>query len=152
LNSIGLSPEAKRQAERHVRGGPVCFETTSHYEITVAGRKLVGNSQVRRHKGLLQHGSLPLSGDVARVCDALVYPDETSRTAAKAQVRTRAITLAEAMGYELAWQTVAEALAAGFATLYEIDFVSSGLSADEAAQARQLAAEVYGSDRWTLRR
>src|SRR3990170_3822558 len=46
---------------------PVCFEIPSDYEITNRGKKMIGSAQVRRKEGVLQHGSLPLTGDLARI-------------------------------------------------------------------------------------
>src|SRR5512135_748694 len=61
---------------------PVCFEVPSAYEITVAGKKLIGSAQARRKEGVLQHGSLPLTGDLRRITEALAFPDGASRTEA----------------------------------------------------------------------
>jgi lipoate-protein ligase A len=96
LRTLGTNPQADRKTE----GGEisvVCFETPSHYEITVNGKKLVGSAQVRRKAGVLQHGTLPLYGDIARICDVLQYEDEDAREQARRQVRERATTLAEAL-------------------------------------------------------
>ncbi len=57
---------------------PVCFEVPSTYEITVNGKKLIGSAQARRKEGVLQHGSLPLVGDLTRICQALVFENESS--------------------------------------------------------------------------
>lgn len=156
LIKLGAQPRAQR-AESPLPPGVVCFETPSHYEITVAGRKLIGSAQVRRKHGLLQHGTLPLTGDITRICEALVYPDDAVRAAAKAAVHSRAITLSEALafserGREVGWQTAAEAIAQGFAEAFGIAFTSASLSESEAAHAGQLAREVYASDAWTFRR
>jgi lipoyl(octanoyl) transferase len=148
LQKLGVSPQADRRAEHgeHKRG-PVCFETPSHYEITVAGRKLIGSAQMRRHGGVLQHGTLPLEGDIARICDGLNYDDEAQRKQARNQVGTRAITLAEALGQAVTWQSAADALAEGFAEMFDIDFGAGpvGLTEDEHQVAEQLADEVYAS-------
>ncbi len=157
LESLGAQPHADRADSDRVAGAeppisPVCFETPSHYEITVAGRKLVGSAQVRRKAGVLQHGTLALAGDLTRICDVLTYPTEESRTASKADVRAHAITLAEALGRLVDWQTAAEAVAQGFAAALDVQFTSGALSPAEAAEAERLTAEVYASDDWTLRR
>jgi lipoyl(octanoyl) transferase len=153
LNQLGAQPRAERpEAISNATLSPVCFDTPSHYEITVEGRKLIGSAQVRRRQGLLQHGTVPLSGDIARICEVLVYPDENARRAAQVQVRARALTLAEALGREIDWRTTAEAVAAGFAEVFAVDLVVSELSAAEGEQVEQLEAEVYGSDAWTFRR
>ena len=152
LSSLGLIPHADRRTQTHGVSGPVCFETPSHYEITVNGRKLVGSAQVRRKGGLLQHGSLPLCGDLGHICDGLAFPDEASRQQARLHVRARAITLAEALGEPIPWQPVAAAIAQGFAQALEVDFVEGGLSASERANADQLALDVYSSVEWRRRK
>ncbi len=153
LGQLGASPHADRLTER-IRGHSqaVCFETPSHYEITVQGRKLVGSAQARRGGGVLQHGTLPLTGDVARICDALVFADETAREQAKAHVRARALTLAEALGgLEIGWRTAALTLAEAFARAFDLTLMPATLTADEQAAAQQIASETYNSPAWTAR-
>ncbi|MBI4730987.1 MAG: hypothetical protein HY781_02470 [Chloroflexi bacterium] len=65
------------QVQEHVKPtgrttNPVCFELPSTYESTGGGKKLVGSAQARGREGVLQHGSLPLTGDLGRVLQALV--------------------------------------------------------------------------------
>ena len=97
LQELGLEAESERQnaSLRPAAVGPVCFEIPSHYEISVAGRKLIGSAQMRRKGGLLQHGSIPLRGDLARVCDVLSFATEEARARQKVSLRERAATLAE---------------------------------------------------------
>ena len=153
LEVLGAHPHADRAAEdANAAPSPVCFETPSHYEITVDGRKLVGSAQVRRREGLLQHGTLPLSGDITRICDALVYADETERSAAKDQVRARASTLADVTGVVIDWQTAADAVADGFRQTLDLVLTPGDLSSRECADAERFTAEVYGSADWTFRR
>jgi lipoate-protein ligase A len=67
-------------------------------------------------------------------------------------VRTHAITLAEALGVELSWRAVAEAIVAGFRQTMDIDFIEGALDLDESATAEQLASEVYSNVNWRRRR
>jgi lipoyl(octanoyl) transferase len=125
LKILGIETQANPQEKRQGPHSAVCFETPSHYEITVNGRKLIGSAQARRKDAILQHGSLPLSGDIARICEVLKYPDENSRELAKMQVRSRATTLAEAMGGKLIeWRTAAEAMIKGFEQVFDLEFSS----------------------------
>ena len=131
---------------------PVCFETPSDYEIVSGGRKLIGSAQVRILNGVLQHGTLPLSGDLARICDALAFPDEAARDESRQAVRDRAITFAEAAGRSLTWDQVAEAMIRAFAATFDLNFVPDSLSGAEIEQAGHLVAERYVTPQWTFSR
>ncbi|MEO8608939.1 MAG: lipoate--protein ligase family protein [Chloroflexota bacterium] len=148
---LGLTSQADRRAERSV-SGPVCFETPSHYEITVEGRKLVGSAQLRRHAGILQHGSIPLTGDLSRICDALAYPDDLSRESAKFHVHARAITLSEALNRPISWRTLAAALIQGFSQTFDVTFSPESLTPIEQSRAAHLTTDIYTNPHWTRRR
>lgn len=146
LESLGAAPHADRK-DRTQRGAPgaVCFEVPSHYEITVDGRKLVGSAQVRRKNGVLQHGTLPLTGDITRICEVLAYPDEESRQAARIKVLERAITLEEALGQTITWTQAADAVLNGFRMVFDLEFEVGMLTAEERAQADRLSIEKYAT-------
>lgn len=153
LQALGLriradqaDPDATKQA------GPVCFEVPSHYEITAGGRKLVGSAQVRKRGGVLQHGTLPLTGDLSRICEGLAFEDEAARAAAKPRVLARAITLEDALGRAVGWKEAAEALAAGFASALGVELAIGSLTGGERARAEELRVEKYGTEEWTQRR
>ncbi len=82
----------------HDTPNPVCFEVPSAYEITVQGKKLIGSAQARRKEGVLQHGSLPLKGNLARITDALTFVDETERLNAAHRLLERATTVETVLG------------------------------------------------------
>lgn len=132
--------------------GAVCFEVPSKYEITWAGKKLIGSAQLRRHQAVLQHGTLPLYGDITRICEVLAYADEGQRALARQQVAQRATTLAEALGVSVAWQTVAESFAVAFAQTFGMDWQLEPLSDAEQDHALTLYHTVYTSDHWNLKR
>jgi lipoate-protein ligase A len=125
--------------------GPVCFEVPSDYEITIGGRKLVGSAQMRAQGAVLQHGALPLYGDIARVCPLLsAHPDPT-------RVRARATTVEEALGRSATWDEAADALAAGFAQALNLRLEPGVLTDQERLWADELRAERYATDGWGRR-
>ena len=93
---------------------PVCFEVPSTYEITVDGKKLIGSAQARKKEGVLQHGSLPLTGDLARICEALVFENESARADASKRLLARAATVESALGRAVSWETAAQAFIHAF--------------------------------------
>lgn len=146
MDSLGVQSQADKRADdvdlKNL--GAVCFEMASHYEITAPDhRKLIGSAQVRRKYGLLQHGTIPLNGDIAQICDALIYPNEIEREEARYHVRERATTLAEATGQYFDWGTVAEAIRRGFEQVFEVEFVDAPpLDEDE---IQRLTRESYAN-------
>jgi lipoate-protein ligase A len=145
LERLGLSARAaERQAARRSRaGGPVCFDGPSHYEITFQGKKLLGSAQARVKGAVLQHGSLPLRGDIGRICSVLAgRPDPD-------QVRARAVTLQEALGRAVSWDEAAEALAAGFGAEFGLSIEPGELTPEERERAARLETDKYAADKWT---
>ena len=99
VQRLGLPVEMKEgKANPTGTSNPVCFEVPSTYEITVHGKKLIGSAQARKKEGVLQHGSLPLTGDLTRICQALVFDDESARAAAAQRLLARATTVESALG------------------------------------------------------
>lgn len=125
--------------------GPVCFETPGEFEIVAGGRKLIGSAQMRGRGALLQHGALPLTGDIARICPFLNPPADPAR------VRARATTLAEILGREVSWEEAAQAVAGGFARALNLQLEPEELTPWEVNVAQQLRREKYTSDHWTFR-
>jgi lipoate-protein ligase A len=151
VGALGGTTRADRASARG-SGSAVCFETPSHYELTVNGRKLVGSAQARRVGGVLQHGSLPLSGDLGRIVDVLAFPDSESRDQARIGVRQRAVTLGEALGRDVAWQEAASTLAAAVEETFAVQLATDGWSTGELETANLLERDVYAAESWTARR
>jgi lipoate-protein ligase A len=152
LQQLGAQPGVQPTGSA-IPATVVCFETPSHYEITANNKKLVGSAQARRHQGMLQHGTLPLYGDIAQICDGLVYANEQERDDAKARVRDHAITLSDALGgHSIDWQTAAAAVREGFSETFDISFCHGTWSEAEWRCAEELCAVTYGEPSWVLRR
>ncbi len=129
----------------------VCFEVPSSYEITAHGKKLVGSAQARRMEGVLQHGSLPLCGDLSRIIQALHFPDETARRAAAGRLLERAITVEAACGKPVTWQQAAEAFIQAFSQTLNLEFHPAELTPAERERADTLLREKYAHPDWTGR-
>jgi len=131
-------------------GGPVCFDTPSRYEITWQGKKLIGSAQLRRRQIVLQHGSLPLHGDLNRILAALNFSAEERASQAELLPR-RATTLQEALGQTLTFEQAAAALRDGFAQQFNLHFEEKSLTAYERNLADRLRADQYANEVWLKR-
>ncbi|MGD9148029.1 MAG: lipoate--protein ligase family protein [Anaerolineae bacterium] len=128
----------------------VCFETPADYEITADGRKLVGSAQWRTRGGVLQHGTLPLYGDLTRIVDYVVVPD-AERGAQRRYLQLQALTLEEARGQRVSFAAATQALIAGFAQALDLTLLPGELTSSERARSAEIRANVYASPDWTAR-
>jgi len=144
-------PAAPAPAKGQSNQNPVCFEVPSNYEITMGGKKLVGSAQARRKEGVLQHGSLPLYGDLTRIVQALVFPDAQRRERAAARLLERATTAESILGFTLDWDQAAQAFAEAFSQRLNIQLQPAELSSDELERAEALLREKYANPAWTRR-
>jgi lipoate-protein ligase A len=152
LHRLGLMPErAKPIYQDHGAMGPACFDGPSGYEITIGGRKLIGSAQMRRQGLVLQHGALPLEGDIARIAQALSFEGEGERRALEARLRFRATTLHLALGRRVAFEAAADALAGGFAQALNLTLAPGDLTPQERTWVERLRREKYASEAWTFR-
>ena len=152
VQDLSLSVEMKEHGKPTSQNlNPVCFEVPSTYEITVGGKKLIGSAQARKKEGVLQHGSLPLAGDLARICDALIFKNEAARAVAAQRLLDRATTVESALGRVVDWETAAQAFVRAFEAQLDIKFERGELSASELLRADELVKEKYDHASWTER-
>lgn len=138
LRSLGVeadlyAPPRSRRIERP--SNPLCFSSTSWYEITAQGRKLIGSAQRRWTKHFLQHGSLILEKGSDRV-----FSSENQ------------IGLCELLPRLPDDEALRGALREGFESALSIRLEEGGLTPEEEAISARLAKEKYGNPAWTLRR
>ncbi len=145
LPSAAQPPTANR-AETALN--PVCFEVPSNYEITFHRKKLIGSAQARRRGGVLQHGSLPLWGDLRRITQVLAFPDEAARQQAADRLLARAATAEDALGEPLPWPRAAEAMQSAFQSALNLVLIPGQPTLDELGRAEQLLNEKYRLPAW----
>ncbi|GIK73599.1 MAG: octanoyltransferase LipM [Chloroflexota bacterium] len=134
----------------------VCFETPSAYEITAGGRKLMGSAQSRRANYVLQHGSLPLVGDITRLIDVLALPAAQAE-ALRRELRARACTLAQALGVDDAsdlveFTRVAGAMRRGFEQALNLELQPGALTTEEVRRSALLIRTQFGNNAWNRQR
>lgn len=149
LGIAAQSEEKPSQGNSVSEENPVCFEVPSNYEITLEGKKLIGSAQARRKEGVLQHGSLPLYGDLRRIVAVLRFPDEASREVAGERLLSRATTASAAKGEPITWEQAAQAMATAFQQTLQVDLQDQQGTPAELERAAQLVVEKYNHPSWT---
>ena len=128
--------------ERRREYGPVpafCFARSGTYELELDGKKIVGSAQRRHGKSFLQHGSILLGIDAARV--AAIFPEIPDPLASVG-------TLEQALRRRPDWDECRAAITTAFESEHGIAFRPGGLTESEATEVGALVREKYATDAW----
>jgi len=145
-----LLRELEEQLNNAANQNPVCFEVPSSYEMIVRGKKIIGSAQVRRKGGVLQHGSLPLKGDLTRIIQVLNLP-RIDPTEVLLRLLERAITVEQVLGRIISWNGAAQAFSSAFHQTFDLDLQNAELTSSEQNRAKELVKEKYTNYQWTGR-
>jgi lipoate-protein ligase A len=138
------------ETSEKIEKSAACFDVPSHYEVTALGRKLVGSAQVRKRGTVLQHGALPLKGDVSRLVDVLTVT-KIKKQQLKDKLLKRAIALDEVVGQEITYNEAVISLVKGFSKALNIKLKAGSLSPYERNLVNRLKTH-YTSKAWNLSR
>lgn len=153
LDLLGIKTDSKPKLkeDKDLSKNPICFQYPSDYEITYQGKKLIGSAQARKNNGLLQHGAIPLFGDISRIVSALIYQNRKDKLEAKNKLLARATTIQDITAKIISWEELTNAIVQGFEDTFNIHFIHSSISPNELKRARILQQEKYGNKTWTFR-
>lgn len=129
----------------------ICFQIPSDFEITIQGKKLIGSAQARKKEGVLQHGTLPLHGDLTRITRVLSFENEEARKQAGERLLEKAVTVAMISDDPISWEKATQSLTAGFEKALNIEFKEGELTPSELNRAEELMVETYQNPSWTYR-
>ncbi len=132
--------EKRRVGVRH----PLCFATSSWYEITAEGRKLIGSAQRRWSTHFLQHGSLVLEKSPIEI--------KQSEWLGMPLTSAKQVTLSELLTRLPSHEVLMEAMKAGFESALSIRLEAGRISSYEQKLVETLVREKYGTAAWNLRR
>jgi len=139
LRALGAPVEMLGAARGDEPTPAFCFARTGSCEIEVSGKKLVGSAQRRYGRTFVQHGSVLLGVDAARL--AAIFP-------ATAEPLATLTTLEATLGHRPKFEDVATALTAAFEAQHGIRLWPDGLSARETAAVEHLVADKYATHAW----
>ena len=127
-----------------------CFSSTTQFEITVRGRKLVGSAQRRLGKMLLQHGSFLLGPEHRKIVDLFPATQEILRQRFQKQLREKTISLSE-ISSELEFSQIAAAIANGFKDTLGLTLETGYLSSYEHELTEHLVDTKYSTRDWNFK-
>ncbi|MCA9800397.1 MAG: lipoate--protein ligase family protein [Cyanobacteria bacterium HKST-UBA02] len=124
LHSLGVEVEVGT-SQKSYRDYSDCFQATTTADLHINGRKMVGSAQLRRGRGVLQHGSILLKQDQD------LLPRLLSGDASSKGKTDRHANLFEILDREIATADLEEAMKAGFEKSFGFELVQSELSPGE---------------------
>ena len=140
LRIMGIQAEMTPVAPSGSHGAtPACFEAPSAYELIAHGRKILGSAQTRPQGKVLQHGSLPLTGDIGRAASYLRAASPSDSEALRRHLREHATTVLDVTGRMVSFDEAAAAFTQGFAAALNVVFEPGLVSSNEHKLASEIA-------------
>ncbi len=118
----------------------LCFSSPSTHEIWIGGRKMVASAQGRVHGGVLQHGSLVMSHDLA-IHRLTHTPAPTAPPPGLRDALSQPITIG----------ALVQAMTQGLADRLHIAPVPGALTPEERRRGEELVKVRYAHDAWLAR-
>lgn len=143
LESLGLHVDferAKKAPQDLTRGdlSTLCYASSVQYEISIAGRKLVGSAQRRIHGSALQHGSILIGAEHLHITKYLSAKSESWRDRVRHYMQKNTISLNQVSDLNINYNLLASALKSGFQQALGIRFVEQEITPSETAFAQKI--------------
>jgi lipoate-protein ligase A len=159
LNCIGVDTQpasaalrAATSAEAPPFAERVCFAALGPYELMADGRKIVGNSQIRRRRASTQHGVIQLTGGQAALVHALAAVPDNDRARVRRFVAERVGSLTAQAQRRICAPDVVKALVGAMEETFEVTLLQGELCDKEKAHIGELLRTKYREPCWTFRR
>ena len=132
LSRMGIESELQRSqsAGASVKDSPLCFAAAGRYEITAAGKKILGSAQRRVEGVILQQGSL------------LLAQDQNLAPFYRRAGESNATTVEELLGQKISFEQAACFMKQGFKLAWEVDLCGETITSAEVMEAEKYRPQV----------
>ncbi len=149
LREIGLEPACVESGEvggRRNRGA--CFSSPVGNEITVNGRKIIGNAKRWKEGALLQHGSISLRNAELSIVDLMADLDDGERESKRKKLETCSTTIEKESGRIMTCDELRTIMLRAFEEEFGHSFEPGSLGANEESRTNDFVGLVRrGPDR-----
>jgi lipoate-protein ligase A len=121
-------------------------------DIISKGKKISGNAQTRKHKTVLQHGTILMDVNVEKMFSILKVPNEKIRDKLISDVKERVTSIKHVLEKEIPFDGVAEAMKKGFEEEFNVKLVEGKLTEEEIESTKKFEKECFGSSEWNHKR
>lgn len=127
-----------------------CFTAPAQFEILCGDKKICGSSQKRIRQAFLQHGSLPLSMDLARLYAVLNTDNHQQSVEGIARLANKIGWINLFCVPPCTKEHLESALIDAFIRCWPVDFIEQPLTPAELHQAHTLALQRYSRVDWPI--
>lgn len=129
----------------------VCFGALGAFELTYQGRKLIGNSQIRRRLSSAQHGVIQIDGAQTDISEVIASADARDRERLAEYLTARVTSLSASAGRQVAPAEVEAALIDPVACQLDRRLEVEELTRGERELSAELVRTKFGDPAWTYR-
>ena len=143
MRDLGLDPncsEGRETSGRRNRGA--CFSSLAKHEITVSGRKIVGNAKRWKNGALLQHGSIAVRRTPLTIVDLMVGLDSEERKLEKRKLEDQSTTIEHEIGRRVGYDELWPVMFGGFRKEFGEVFRRGGIRKIEESRAEECVERV----------
>ncbi|WFD09462.1 lipoate--protein ligase family protein [Tepidibacter hydrothermalis] len=150
MSGVKIDPLTRAHKDIKSDKSSVCFNSKSHYEISINNKKVVGSAQTRKEGIILQHGSIVLDFDVDKLISTIKI-DESKKEKLKRITLKKASGIENELGIKIDIDILEENIIKALEKHFNIEIYEDELSDYEMKLATQLY-EKYSNDDWNKKR
>ncbi|CAH2212424.1 lipoate--protein ligase family protein [Tepidibacter aestuarii] len=150
VSGVDIDPLTRAHKDIKSDKSAVCFNSKSHYEISINNKKVVGSAQTRKEGIILQHGSIVLDFDVDKLI-SIIKIDESKKEKLKRVTLKKASGIENELGKKVDINILQENIIKELEQHFNIEIYEDELSDYEIKLAKQLY-EKYSNDDWNKKR
>jgi lipoate-protein ligase A len=121
-------------------------------DIITDGKKISGSAQTRKHKTVLQHGTVLMDVDVEKMFSLLKVPNEKIRDKIISDVKDRVTSIKHVLGKDIPFKDTTDAMKKGFEEEFNVKLVKGKLTEEETKLTKHFEKECFGSKEWNHKR
>ena len=121
-------------------------------DITVNGKKISGCAQTRKHRNVLQHGTLLLNVDLEKMFTYLIVSKEKMSDKIYQEASLRVTSIEKEIGHSVDIDDFVKNIVSGFSYIFGIRFFKNAFSSEEVRKIKKIEKQKYRSKAWLYER
>ena len=121
-------------------------------DILSNGKKISGNAQTRKHKTVLQHGTVLLDVDVEKMFSILKVSDEKMIDKLVSDVKQRVTSAKHILNRDVSFDEIVDDMEKGFGEEFNVELVDSKLTSEEEKLAVDFEENCFSKKEWNHKR